>query len=409
MSDGTIFNDALHDQFGTWPLAYIPYGGADFGEIRALARAVGDGDDAAFFEAWMAAGNRFTEQAEDALRRGRQASARQSYLRASCFYGASYHPLYGEPVDPRLVSAFRKQIGAFDKGMALSNPPVKPLRIPFEGTTLPAYLIPAVGRADEMRPLVIQTNGYDATVTDLYFASAVAASERGYHCLIFDGPGQGEMLIEHGMRLRADWETVINAVVDFALMLPNVDAARIALSGWSLGGYLAPRAASGEPRIAACIADPGLLGLSQGARDFIAKLGGTPQAAVRPGDADKEFLDRALQTIMNDRKLRWGIVQRGFWVLGANDLVGFLRATEPFTLEGRIEQIRCPTLLTCAEDDPLAAGAQALFDALRCPRKLIRFGSAEGAGDHCEMMNRSLLNRRALDWLDDLFGGAKSA
>ncbi len=408
MTDGQIFRNAFHNEFGTWPLAYIPYGGADFGEIRAVARAVGDGDDAAFFEAWVAAGDRFTEQAEEALNGGRRASARDFFLRASCFYRASYHPLYGEPVDPRLVSAFRKQIGAFDKGLALSGPPVTPLRIPFEGATLPAYLIPAAGRTNEVRPLLIQTNGYDATITDLYFASAVAASERGYHCLIFDGPGQGEMLIEQDVRLRADWETVVNAVVDFAVTLPKVDVARIALSGWSLGGYLAPRGASGEPRIAACVADPGLPGMVSGVRAFLAKLGATPQTAAHPGDVDQELLDRAWQIIMNDRKLRWSFVQRGFWVHGVSDLRGYLRATEEFTLEGRIEQIRCPTLLTCAEDDPLGRGAQALFDALRCPKELMRFSSAEGAGDHCEMMNRSLLNRRVLDWLDDVFATAEA-
>jgi hypothetical protein len=47
--------------------------------------------------------------------------------------------------------------------------------------------------------------------------------------------------------------------------------------------------------------------------------------------------------------------------------------------------------LTAAEDDHLAAGAQAFFDALRCAKELIRFTAAEGAGSHCEMTNRSLL------------------
>jgi len=52
-------------------------------------------------------------------------------------------------------------------------------------------------------------------------------------------------------------ETVIAAVVNFAVTQPFVDRVRIGLSGWNIGGYLAPRAASGEPRIAALVADPG--------------------------------------------------------------------------------------------------------------------------------------------------------
>lgn len=401
---GLIFKNAFHDEFGTWPMAYIPTGGADFGEVVAVARAVGDGDDAAFYEAWIKAADRLAAEAEAAAARGRRASARDFFLRASCFYSSSYHPLYGRPVDPRLVAAFRKQIAAFNKGLALRDPPVEPLRIPFEGATLPAYLIPAVGHANDVRPLLIQTNGYDASVTDIYFASAVAASERGYHCLIFDGPGQGEMPVEHGLNLRPDWEAVVTSVVDFALAMSIVDPACIALSGWSLGGYLAPRAASGEHRLAACIADPGLWGIASGFRAFCLKLGVPPEAAANLAEIDQQLLDRMWQIIINDRKLRWSIVQRGFWVNGVDSLRDYLRCVEAFTMDGRAELIRCPTLITHAENDPLASGAPAFFDALRCRKDLIRFTSAEGAGDHCEMMNRSLLNRKVLDWLDTVLG-----
>lgn len=269
---------------------------------------------------------------------------------------------------------------------------------------MPAYLIPAEGRADEVRPLLILTNGYDGTATDLYFASAVAASRRGYHCLMFDGPGQGEMLYEQGIRMRPDWETVIKAVVDFVLTLPMVDPARIALSGWSLGGYLAPRAASGEHRLAACIADPGSWGIAPGFRAMAIKLGASADSVKQFGDIDDAIIAKFEQMIAQNRKLRWSIVRRGFWVHGVANLRDYLKAVEPFTLEGHTETIRCPTLLTAAENDTLSTGAQSLFDALRCPKTLIRFTAAEGAGDHCEMMNRSLLNLRTLDWLDDVLG-----
>ena len=401
---GLIFKDHLHDEFATLPLGYIPYGGADFGEVAAVGRAVGDGDDTAFYNAWVEAADKLAGEARTLADRGRRTSARDLFLKASCFYGISYRPLYGRPVDPRLVAAFRKQTDAFNRGVALRDPPAAPLRIPFEGASLPAYLIPAVGQETAVRPLLICTNGYDATITDMFFASAVAATSRGYHCLIFDGPGQGEMLFEHGMPLRPDWETVVKAAVDFAVTLPRVDPARIALTGWSLGGHLAPRAASGEHRLAACIADPGLWSMTSGLRAFCEKLGLPAEAAANPAAMEQPLLDKMWQAISADRKLRWTIIRRGFWANGVENLREFLRCIMSFTLDGRAELIRCPTLITHAQDDPLASSAQELFDALRCPKTLLCFTSAEGAGTHCEILNRSALNRRVADWLDDVFG-----
>ncbi|AWM87294.1 S9 family peptidase [Microvirga sp. 17 mud 1-3] len=402
---GRFFRNDLHEEFGTWPLGYTAYGGADVGEIIAVAEAVGDGDDTAYFEAWMAAGDRLRAEAEAALERGLRASASELFLRASSFYATSYHPLYGEPVDARLVSAFRTQIAAFNEGLRLRSVPVRSVRIPFEDTSLPAYLIPAEGHETKRCPLLILTNGYDATVTEMYFASAVAACRRGYHCLIFDGPGQGEMLIEHGMRMRPDWDAVVREVVNFALDQDIVDPHRIVISGWSLGGFLAPRAAAGEPRLAACIADPGSWGIGPGLKSFAAKFGLSAADIDNLNALDQGVYDRMQEVIDTNPKMRWSIVQRGFWVHGVDNLRDYIRVASQLTLEGWVEKIRCPTLLTAAENDPLSAGAEALFAALQCPKSLIRFTAAEGAGDHCEMQNRSLLNRRVLDWLDLTLAG----
>ena len=372
-----LFKDELLDELGTLALGYIPYGGADFGEVAAVARAVGDGDRNAFYDAWLAAADRF--------------ASRQLYLRAACFYGASYRPLFGFPVDERLKDAFRKQIAAFERGLSLLDVPADVLRVPFEGTTMPAYVIhPPDAPRDEARPLLISTNGYDATVVDMFFATAVEAVRRGYRCLIFDGPGQGEMLIEQGLHLRPDWETVVRAVVDVAVTLPYVDTSRMVLTGWSLGGYLAPRAASGEPRLAACVADPGLYGMTSA-------LGSVT------GDKGIQTAIGALSQMMEKSpRMRWGIEQRGYWVNGVDNLADYIKCISEFTLEGRADKIECPTLLTTAENDPLGATAQPLYDALACPKRLVKFTAAEGAGMHCEQMNRSLLNRTVFDWLDEV-------
>lgn len=396
--------DSLHNDFGTWPIAYIPYGGADFGEIRAVADAIGSGDDSAYFQAFGAAGDRMVAEADAVLAKGHSSSARDLYLRASSFYAASFHPIYGAPIDPRLLAAFRKQTAAFDRGLSLGPHPTAPVAIPFGDTPLPGYFIPAQGAETDVRPLIIFTNGYDCTITDTYFASAVAASRRGYHSLVFDGPGQGAMLYERGVPIRADWEVVIKAVVDFAETLPLVDRKCIALCGWSLGGYLAPRGASGEPRIAALIADPGTWGIADGFRDmFVQRFGLPVEAVTNLGDLDQSVIDKADAFIRSNRQLNWKIVQRGFWVHGVSTLREYLASSELFTMRGHAEKIACPTLITQAEGDPLGARALQFVDALTCPKTLMRFTAAEGADGHCEMQNRSLLNHRVLDWLDEQF------
>jgi hypothetical protein len=100
-------------------------------------------------------------------------------------------------VDPRLIEAFDREVDAFLKAAALFEPPIEPVEIPYEGTTLPGYFY-RVDDSARPRPTVIATNGYDATVQGMHFGHAVAAVRRGYNCLIFDGPGRDECSTSKG-------------------------------------------------------------------------------------------------------------------------------------------------------------------------------------------------------------------
>ena len=97
----------------------------------------------------------------------------------------------------------------------------------------------------------------------MYFLGAAAALERGYNCLTFEGPGQGTVVRKQKLPFRPDWEKVVSSVIDFVVSSERreVDPQRIALVGYSMGGYLAPRAAAFEDRIAACIADDGVISI----------------------------------------------------------------------------------------------------------------------------------------------------
>jgi hypothetical protein len=107
----SLFRNALHQDFGTWPLGYIPYGGADFGEVRAVAEAIGDGDDAAYYDAWNAAADRLKAEADTAIAKGHAASARALYLRASAFYATVIVRMFG------ITAEAAKDLGALDESL----------------------------------------------------------------------------------------------------------------------------------------------------------------------------------------------------------------------------------------------------------------------------------------------------
>jgi len=102
---------------------------------------------------------------------------------------------------------------------------------------------------------------------ELNYDIALALREHGWNCLIFEGPGQrGAIHLDPSLTLRHDWEVPVKAVVDYALTLPEVDADKLALIGYSLGGYLAPRAVAFEHRIKACVASSLLIDIGQAFR-----------------------------------------------------------------------------------------------------------------------------------------------
>ncbi|PZU96429.1 alpha/beta hydrolase family protein [Cyanobium sp. ULC084] len=401
---GLFFADPLFERFAMRALSHALYGGADFGECFVTASQIAPGDVDSWFRAWTATADRLVQIAESSAADGHAVSAREAWLRASNYYRTSWLPLVGAPVDPRLVEAFDREAEAFARAAALMTPAVEAVEIPYEGTSLPGYF----HRADDScqpRPLLIATNGYDATVHEAHFAHAVAAVRRGYHCLSFDGPGQGRPLIHQGLVFRPDWEAVVRPVVDYALSRPDVDPQRIALIGWSFGGYLAPRAASGEHRLAACIADPGQWDLLEALRLLLPLPPAVRERLPEIAPADLEAVEAQMRS---SPSLHW-TVRRALWVHGLDSFADYIRIAGKYSLRGRAERIRCPTLVAWADGDPIARFAEQLHDALQCPRTLVRFTAAEGAGGHCEETARSLFHQRAYDWLEAVFASPGAA
>ena len=381
------------------------YGASEFGEVMATVSRITSGDKDSWYNEWNASAELIFAEAEGQLAAGHRVSARDSYLRANTYFRTSEFFLHGNPDDPRVDNAYKKSIQAYKACCALYDPPILPVEIPYEGTVLPGYFH-RVDESDTKRPLFIMHSGFDGSAEELHGEGARAGIERGYNVLTFDGPGQYGPIHRERLAFRPDWEKVVTPVIDFALALPCVDPDKIALMGVSLGGYLAPRAAAFEKRISALIANDGVYDYG------VANLGGSIpaerraalEAAIKAKEAPE--VDRRLEETMKASPTAAWALTHGMFVTGTSTPRAYVATTLDYHLrDGIAEQISCPTLVLEAEEDIFFKGQpQQLFDHLTCPKTLMRFTVAEGAGAHCQVGTHRLAFGRVYDWLDCTFG-----
>ncbi len=397
-----IFKDPQYSFQTLRAVGYSVSEGADVGEVLKTAYAIEAGDDESWYTQWLKTAERCESNGREFLASGSTVAARREFLKASNYYRTAEFFLHIHPDDPRILSTWKKSRDAFLKAAELSPRPIVPLKIPYEDTTLPGYLCLA-DESGVKRPLLIVHTGFDGTKEELYLETACFAVERGYNVLLFEGPGQGEVIRVQKLPFRPDWENVVRPVVDFALTLKEVDTKRIALMGISLGGYLAPRAAAYEKRIMACIANGGVYDFHTAANlsPEQEKYLDIPQAAEA---MDKEIAKR----MESDPSLRWAM-GNGMFTFHAKSPTEWLRMTRAYNMREAAPKISCPTLVVdSAGDRDMPGQAKKLYAALTCPRDYLLFTKEDGAEEHCQMGAMLISNARILDWLDDVMTASRS-
>jgi len=147
---------------------------------------------------------------------------------------------------------------------------------------------------------------------------------------VVDVPGQGEAMRLQSLALPPDTERVVKTLVDYLETRADVDRSRLALQGISMGGWSAPRAASGEPRISAVVTASGSLNLGTDLFDYYPPI----QERVR-------------------------------WIIGARDLADARRKLRDYTMDGRAQKIECALLIGYGGDDRIMdpQGALRLYNA----------------------------------------------
>ena len=224
-----LMSDEVLEQVFIFYLSHTWQQLSDIGECFDTASRIDQGDEWSWAREWNVTALRLQKLAEESEADGHLVSAGEAYLRASNYYIASMHR-HPDPFHASIRRMTLDSVACFSKGIKYLDMPVEEVKIPYEGTTLPGYFYRSPV-ADAKAPTMIIYNGRDAwAIQDKVLAEA--GNRRGYHVMLFDGPGQGPVLRLQGLPFRHDWEKVITPVVDYTLTMKGVDPDRDRRNGY---------------------------------------------------------------------------------------------------------------------------------------------------------------------------------
>lgn len=380
-------------------LGSVYRGYADAGEVQATVARIKDGDGDAWVAEWRATAEAIETAAQDAETGGHRVSAHGLYLRSARYYSTALYLITHSQQASRQPEIWRRQRACWDKAVDLAPVPGERLEIPYESTTLPGYFFRAPdAEPGEQRPLVVMNNGSDGATSDMSLLGGLAASERGYHWMTFDGPGQQATLFEKKIPFRHDWEAVLTPVLDAMVARPDVDGDRIAVIGVSQAGYWVPRALAFEHRFAAAVIDPGVIDVST---SWTAQLPGFMTSQLQDETKRKSFdqemgwaerFSKSTRATLHFRGEPYGVGESR-WDLYQEVL--------KYKLGDEVKEITTPALITSPEDEQFWPGqSEELYRMLPGEKKLVKFTAAEGANRHCEPMGLGIRDARIYDWLD---------
>ena len=360
--------------------------GGQIGEIidmcQPIKEAAAAGDDAGvpqFMKQWAAMGDKLQELAAEDEAKGRNFSASNKLERASLYlFTAERMQGHGHP---GRTETFAKARNAFDRSTKLGSLNRERVEIQLDTGTMPAIWTKAPG--DGKKPAVVFCHGLDSNKELLYWTRLPEElARRGISTLCVDQPGTGEALRLQNLPVDPHSESWASKAVDWLETQDNVDASKLGMTGISLGGHFAPRAVAYEPRFAS----GAVWGANHNWREVQDKR------MKREGE--------------NPVPHYWAHVM---WAFGADNMEDFLEKSTDMNLNGHMDRIKVPFLVTHGSNDRQISVdyASDLYDQLvNSPRReKVIFTPREGGVEHVGADNMSYGRDLLSDWFGETLGG----
>jgi dienelactone hydrolase len=303
-------------------------------DVAALRQRIQKFADAA--PAFEAVARRREAKAQAADDAGESVTARENYYMAANYWASAQWPI-DENNALNLAYNERKR-ACYTRYAQLADHRIEAAWIPLEGKALPGWLHLPPGNGPF--PVVVAIPGMDGFKERTVPLYGDPWLNRGVAVLVVEGPGQYESAVL-GIHVSVPaWQATGRAVFDWLAARPDIDTARIAITGRSFGTLFATIALSHEPRFCA---------------------GGIVATCLEPG----------CHTIFEEASPTYK--KRFMYMAGFTDEAAFDRFCRSLTWECHAEAIRAPFLCIAGESDELSPirYADQMFAAMSAPRTLV--------------------------------------
>lgn len=297
--------------------------------------------------------------------------------------------------DPDKLPCYQKAVQLFYENYAsyFTDGLVERLEAPYQGARLPILHTHPEG----MRKDVILLHGGNDSYFEEFFFPMLYLAKHGFEVYLFEGPGQGGVVREQGVKFTYQWERPVKAVLD------TIGEQDVTIMGASLGGMLAPRAAAFDDRIKRVVGwsvfpnflDVALEGelppVLWGAMRFMIRhnFRWPINAVMRKKMAVEPTID-------------WAI-RHGMYAYDAADPFDYIKKLDDFKMTDIGPMLTQDVLVIGANWDHFIPRRlyQAELDALPNVRSLTYrlFTEKEDAGAHCNVGNPKLVLDTVMRWI----------
>lgn len=275
------------------------------------------------------------------------------------------------------------------------NPRIERFEVPYETVKLPVM---RVVPKNENKGRILIHGGNDSYFEEFLF-TILYLQEQGFEVYLFEGPGQGGVMRLQGMHFTHEWEKPVKAVLDY------FDLDQITIIGISLGGYLAPRAAAFDKRIARIVAwsifpcfQDVIVGMESPGVQKIFYLLMNLHA--------KPIINLIFNTLAKKEPvIDWGL-KHGMYAYEANSAYDYARKLKLYDMEPVADKITQDMLIIGASEDHFInyriVGRE--INMLKNVKSLTfrLFTDKEDAQNHCNVGNGKLVLDTICNWITQI-------